>query len=160
MDEIIDGLPGVFACQDDLMVHGMNPAEHFKNLHSVLLRLVEKNFRMNGAKCKIAQTSIPFLGFTIDASGIRPNRVESKSPTNLAELRSITSALQYYSRFVPHFAAHSTHRHRFHIQQSMNCHGERTEDRLHHHLQPCWCRSPSQLTSRKTTAPQIVRLPT
>ncbi len=31
--------------------------------------------------------------------------VESKSPTYFAELRSITSALQYYSRFVPHFAA-------------------------------------------------------
>ncbi len=89
----------------------MNPAEHLKNLHSLLLRLVEKNVRINGAKCKIAQTSIPFLGFTIHASGIHPNRkcmsawVESKSPTNFAELRSITSALQYYSGFVPYFAA-------------------------------------------------------
>ncbi len=31
--------------------------------------------------------------------------VESKSPTNIAELGSITSALQYYSRSVPRFAA-------------------------------------------------------
>ncbi len=106
VDEIIDGLPGVLAYQDDLIVHGMNSAEHSKNLRSLLLRLVEKNVRINGAKCKIAQTSIPFLGFTIDASGIHPNRkcmsawVESKSPTNFAELRSITSALQYYSRLV------------------------------------------------------------
>ncbi len=73
-DEMIDGLPGVLPYQDDLIVHGMNPAEHLKNLHSLLLRLVETNVRINGVKCKIAQTSIPFLGFTIDASGIHPNR--------------------------------------------------------------------------------------
>ncbi len=36
VDEIIDGLPGVLAYQDDLIVHGMNPAEHLKNLHSLL----------------------------------------------------------------------------------------------------------------------------
>ncbi len=90
VDEIIDGLPGIFAWRNDFIVHGMNPADHFKNLHSLQLRLVEKNVRINGAKCKIAQTSIPFLGFTINVSDIHPNRkrmsawVELKSPTNLA----------------------------------------------------------------------------
>ncbi len=103
----------------------MNPAEHLKNLHSLLLRLVQKNVRINGTKCKIAQTSIPFLGFTIDATGIHPNRkcmsawVESKPPTNFAELRRITSALQYYSRFVPHFAAKADCRQPF--RSSGNC---------------------------------------
>ncbi len=68
MVEIIDGLPGALVYQDDLIVCGMDPAEHLKNLHSLLLRLVEKNVRINDAKCKIAQTSIPFLGFTIDST--------------------------------------------------------------------------------------------
>ncbi len=49
VDELIDGLPGVLAYQGDLIVHGMNPAEHLKNLYSLLLRLVEKNVRNNGA---------------------------------------------------------------------------------------------------------------
>ncbi len=41
VNEIIDGLPGVLAYQDNLIVHGMNPAEHLKNPCRLLWSLLE-----------------------------------------------------------------------------------------------------------------------
>ena len=110
IDGILDGIDGVRAYQDDVIVFGRTKEEHDRRLLAVLQRFAEANVSIKPAKCLFQVTELEFLGFTISAAGYRPdpNRfrslVEAESPKNKDHLRSIMGCLQYYSRFIPNFA--------------------------------------------------------
>ena len=58
---------------DDILVYGRTRKEHDDALEEVFSALDSKEFRLNIEKCQFGRNKITFLGFCIDASGIRPN---------------------------------------------------------------------------------------
>jgi len=110
LNKITEGLEGVESYQDDVIVHGKDQESHKCRLLALLKRFLSFNVSINPAKCAFAVTEFTCLGYIINASGFSPDKnrlaplVDSSSPTNLHELRSLLGALQYYSRFIPNFA--------------------------------------------------------
>ncbi len=99
IDDIISGISGVVAYQDDIIVYGETEQEHNKRLADLLQRLAEKNFKINSSKCVFSSPSINFLGNRPDPL------VKAPSPRNFQELHSVLSSIQHHSGFIPNFAA-------------------------------------------------------
>ncbi|VDP88861.1 unnamed protein product [Echinostoma caproni] len=110
IDEVIRGLDGVLAYQDDVIVFGTTKAERDDRLLKLLERFAQKNVSIRASKCMFSSPELEFLGFTVDAKGYRPDPsrfrplTELESPRDHNQLRSIMGCLQYYSRFIPNFA--------------------------------------------------------
>ncbi len=102
IDDIISGLPGVVAYQDDIIVYGETEQEHNKRLADLLQRLAQKNAKINSSKCVFPSPSINCLGYTLDGTGVRPDGsrldplVKATSPRNFQELHSVLSSIQYH----------------------------------------------------------------
>ena len=56
-NEIFEGLPGVTAIVDDIVIYGRTREEHDRNLRSALDRVREKGIRSNPEKCTICVSS-------------------------------------------------------------------------------------------------------
>lgn len=110
MESILKDLAGVQVYLDDVIVSGADSEEHDERLAAVLARLEQHKVTLNLDKCKMRQTSVDFLGFTVSADGVAVNsdRVkvlkEMREPKNVQELQSVLGLLGFYARFVPAYA--------------------------------------------------------
>lgn len=95
---------------DDILVFGIDKAEHDRNLAWVLDKCREFNVKIKLEKCCFARKEVDYLGFVIIGNCIRPqqNKVDSisqgKPPRDKSELRSIVGKLNFYSRFIPNYS--------------------------------------------------------
>ena len=110
MTRILEGIPGVICHMDDILVHGPDMSTHDDRLQQVLSKLQESGLTLNSSKCEIQKTSLTFLGYHIDASGVRPDDKKVSAiqhfptPTCKADLRRLNGMLNQLARFVPHLA--------------------------------------------------------
>ena len=110
MDSILQGLPQVLCYLDDILITGASKEDHMRNLETVLSRLQEYGIRVNTSKCVFLQSSVEYLGHTIDSEGLHtsPKKVkeiqEAPTPRNQQELRSFLGLLHYYGKFIPNLA--------------------------------------------------------
>ncbi|VDP95409.1 unnamed protein product [Echinostoma caproni] len=110
IDEVIRGLDGVLAYQNDVIVFGTTKAEHDDRLLKLQEPFARKNVSICASKCMLSSPELEFLGFTVNAKGYRHDSshfrplTELESPRDQNQLRSIMGCLQYYPRFIPNFA--------------------------------------------------------
>ena len=106
MDTILQGLRGVVCYIDDIMVTGATTEEHLSNLGKVFLRLREYGLRLNLDKCRFLEESVEYLGYVINKEGIHTSSkkvqavLDAPPPTDLGELRSFLSLVNYYGKFI------------------------------------------------------------
>ena len=114
MDEILGDVPRVFVYIDDILVASESIEQHLGDLRHTFETLRENGLVVNKKKCLLGRSSIEFLGYMVDATGISPlpHRVEAirkiPPPTTIKELQSFLGMINYYRRFVAH-AAHHMH---------------------------------------------------
>lgn len=76
----------------------------------VLNKLQSAGLRLNPDKCQFSKEEISYLGFSIDKNGLSKNDSNIQSvlnapiPTNLSQVRAFIGMINYYSKFIPHFA--------------------------------------------------------
>ncbi|XP_041863718.1 uncharacterized protein K02A2.6-like [Melanotaenia boesemani] len=110
MESLLSGVPMVAVYLDDILVSGVDKADHLRNLDSVLKRLKESGLRLRRNKCTLLQDEVEYLGYRVDAQGLHPvaKKVkaiqEAPAPTNVTELKSFLGLLNYYHRFLPNLA--------------------------------------------------------
>lgn len=106
MDQMLSGLPGVFAYLDDIIIATATLDEHISILFQLFSRIQKFGLKIQMDKCSFLQTEIKFLGHIITPDGIRPNPSRSDAirkmpePTDASSLRSFLGALNYYGRFI------------------------------------------------------------
>jgi len=111
IDQVIEGLVGVIAYQDDLLVYSESEADHQQLLHALLDRLQQFNVRINSKKSTFFKRSIQYLGFCLSGEGLQPDPekvapiAKTPRPEDVVALRSFLGAVQYYSRFIPQFSS-------------------------------------------------------
>ena len=94
MDEMLKGIDGVMCYIDDIMICSKTEAEHYEILRQVFQSLQEHNDHARINKCCFLQSSIDYLGHTIDREGVHPTQSKVEAllhapvPTNVAELQS------------------------------------------------------------------------
>lgn len=110
LDSILRDLPYVFAYIDDILVASKTPAEHEEHLRQLFRRLSKHGIQLNLAKCKFGVPEVEFLGYLVNADGIRPlpTRVQAildyPKPTNVLELQRFLGMVNFYAKCLPNTA--------------------------------------------------------
>lgn len=100
----------IFAYLDDIIVVSSSFEEHVSLLISVLDKLKGAGLTINLEKCEFFRSQLKYLGYVVDASGLRtdPDKVEAilnyATPTNRKELKRFLGTATWYRRFVPNFS--------------------------------------------------------
>nr|XP_050038257.1 uncharacterized protein K02A2.6-like [Dermacentor andersoni] len=105
MDSVLNGLPGVQAYFDDVLVaeKGNNGR---KNLKAVLLRFREYAVKLRKDKCTFRMPEVSYHGCKISTGGLQPLDknmdavIRAPTPKNVSELRSYLGLLTYFSKFL------------------------------------------------------------
>ena len=110
MSIILEGIDGVVAYQDDIIIYGKDQQQHDQRLNVVLQKLKESGLALNEKKCEYSKPSIVFLGHVISKDGTAPDPSKTKAiremspPTKVSELRSILGMIQYLGKYVPNLS--------------------------------------------------------
>lgn len=102
--------PKVFCYLDDIIVTSSSFEEHIEILKEVFLRLKEANLTINLEKCEFFKTSLKYLGFVVDGTGLRtdPNKVSCMinypRPTTTTEVKRFVGMTSWYRKFICHFS--------------------------------------------------------
>lgn len=100
----------VFAYLDDIIVVSKEFDEHVTLLQQVLEKLHSANLTVNLEKCQFFRNNLRYLGYVVDAQGLRtdPEKVESilnfPTPSNKKEVKRFLGTASWYRRFIPHFS--------------------------------------------------------
>ena len=111
MDELLKGIPGVAVFLDDILVSGSSHAEHESRLCEVLSRLECVGLKLHPTKCSFGVSRVTYLGFSIDASGLKPTKekleaiLNAPEPKDVTQLRSYLGMLNFYRKFLVRAAA-------------------------------------------------------
>ena len=110
MSEILEGISGVVCHMDDVLIHGKSQEGHDQTLLTVLRRLEATGITLNRDKCVFSTTSVSFLGYTIDSTGIQPDPhkteaiLKFRQPENVTEVRRFLGMANQMSKFIPNLA--------------------------------------------------------
>ena len=90
---------------DDLNIASINDEEHIKAIREFFERLKQHNLKIKITKCLFFKDEIEFIGHTISAEGIKPNKKYIKNvlqltePTNKKEVRTYCGFVQWLSKY-------------------------------------------------------------
>ncbi|KAI2650239.1 Retrovirus-related Pol polyprotein from transposon 17.6 [Labeo rohita] len=107
IDEIYEGLPGVVAIVDDVLVYGKTKEEHDRNLRSMLERSRKKGVCLNPEKRTVCVPEVSYFGHRLTPDGIKPDPQkvaaikEMTPPKDRAELETILGMVNYLAKFAP-----------------------------------------------------------
>ena len=95
---------------DDIIVYGVNQAEHDERLEAVLIRLQEASVTLNGEKCEFSKATIKFLRQLACKEGVSadPGKVSAvkhiAEPTNIHELRQFLGMVNQSGKYILNLA--------------------------------------------------------
>ena len=107
IDQVIRGLPFVYAYLDDILIASKDENEHENHLKQLFERLNEYGVIINPAKSQFGKTNVNFLSFEISAEGIRPTSEKTAAfanytrPTDVKGLLRFLGAVNFYNRLIP-----------------------------------------------------------
>jgi transposase InsO family protein len=98
---------------DDIIIWSSSFEEHMELLEEVFSRLRDAGLKLNLKKCKLFASTIKYLGFIINESGVHadPAKIVAITnyprPANSSDLRRFYGMASYLRRHIPHFAEHA-----------------------------------------------------
>ncbi|XP_076663692.1 uncharacterized protein LOC143366464 [Andrena cerasifolii] len=107
IDEITRDLDFVHAYIDDFLIASFDERQHLEHLDILFKRLSEDGVVINPTKCTFGIKEIIFLGYTVNADGIKPlaKRVEAivnfPKPATIKQLRGFLGMINFHRRFIP-----------------------------------------------------------
>ncbi|BHF58389.1 hypothetical protein SprV_0100134100 [Sparganum proliferum] len=111
IDEVLRGLSFTYVYIDVILVACSSAEEHASHLRQISDRFQQHGLQLNVDKCIFDVYFLDFLGHHVDQHGITPllEKVQSilsfPVPKTLTQLRRLIGLLNYYRRFIPHYAA-------------------------------------------------------
>lgn len=100
-----------YACAYLDIIFSLTWEEHLEHLEKVCKQLQAAGLTIDPAKCALAQTETPYLGFIIGGGVIKPqiNKVDAiqscPMPQTRKQLRSFLGMAGFYHQFIPNFSA-------------------------------------------------------
>lgn len=107
IDSILRGLDFCYAYLDDILVASETEQQHLEHLRQVFQRLDENGIVINPSKCTLGATTVNFLGYVVNESGVKPpeEKVDAirnfPKPVSIKQLRAFLGMVNFYRRFLP-----------------------------------------------------------
>ena len=107
VDQVIRGLPFVYAYIDGILIASESPEQHEVHLRLLFARFQQYSVVINPSKCSFGVSELQFLGHHINELGISPlpEKVtviqDYPQPTSLKKLRGFLGLVNFYRRFIP-----------------------------------------------------------
>ena len=95
---------------DDVLIFGKDVQEHDARLEQVLHQIQAAGATLNQEKCQFCKSSIKFLGYLVDATGILPNPNRTSAianmptPENISELKRFMGMINQLGKFSSNLA--------------------------------------------------------
>ena len=95
---------------DDVLIHSATFMQHLNNLDEVFNAYTKAGLKLNPKKCKFLQGKIDYLGHTVSAQGIEPQKAylevikDWPVPTTLKDIEVFMGKAGYYRKFIYQFA--------------------------------------------------------
>lgn len=102
--------PHVFVYLDDVVVVTQTFEDHVSVLKEIFERLYKANITVSWEKCQFCRPEMRYLGYIVDARGLRVDgdkvkaMLELPKPKSVTEVRRIVGTFSWYRRFVPDFS--------------------------------------------------------
>lgn len=93
----------------DILIYSPSMEKHVVHLRTVLELLRKHSLFIKRSKCKVAKTSVKYLGHVITTNGVEADREKIRAmtdwpvPRNIKALRGFLGLTGYYRRFVTHY---------------------------------------------------------
>ena len=110
MNEVLAGVPQVYAYLDDIIVISSDLKEHIRLLKLVFDRLRLHGLVVNQDKCVFVVSSLKFLGHRVTVEGLSPLEDKAQGildyaqPRTKRQLRRFLGMVQFYAKFIPRCA--------------------------------------------------------
>ena len=107
MNYIFKDLDFVTVYIDDILIASENQQQHKKHLRLVFKKLLEFNLKLNLKKCKIAVSSLKYMGYEINGKGLKPlpeyikKLLDIPTPKNIKEVERLLGLVQFLGWFIP-----------------------------------------------------------
>lgn len=99
---------------DDLIIYSDSFEQHERHIDKVLRLFLENGIKLRAKKCNFAATSLTFLGFVVGNGQVKPDEskiqaiVDFPKPVTKSDLRSFLGLINFYMRFAPALAEHTS----------------------------------------------------
>ena len=96
---------------DDIIIISKTFSEHLRILGLVFDRLKNAGLIVSEEKCHFCKPELKYLGYIVDAKGLRPDPEKVQAilnivpPQNITEIRRFIGTASWYRRFVPNFSS-------------------------------------------------------
>ncbi|XP_064629293.1 uncharacterized protein K02A2.6-like [Lineus longissimus] len=107
LKEALDGLPGIAAIHDDILIYGKDETDHDRHLEALLQRCREKGIKLNRDKLKVRLNAVPFMGHILTDQGLKmdPSKLEAirkmPAPQDKQGVRRLLGMINYLQKFAP-----------------------------------------------------------
>lgn len=110
MERLLVNCKNIVVYLDDILIYGRTQEELECHVAEVKKVLKSNNLTINEEKSMYNQTSVDFLGFTIDGTGILPMKTKIsdiklfQTPKDTSEVRSFLGMMTFISPFIKNFS--------------------------------------------------------
>ncbi|PFX15009.1 Transposon Ty3-I Gag-Pol polyprotein [Stylophora pistillata] len=116
VNQALEGLSGVLAIADDILVYGVGSneqeatASHNRNLEALLQRCRERGIALNRDKLNLKRKEVPFMGHVLTPHGVKMDPDKAKAvrdmpkPEDVEGIQRINGFVNYLAKFPPGLA--------------------------------------------------------
>ena len=110
MEYVFQGFHNTVIYLDDVLIGSGTWDSHLQHLDQALGRMKRHNLKIGLRKCKFAEPSVEYLGYTISAGRIKPGEEKTAAVKNFAppqtvkEIRRFTGLCNYFRQFIRGYA--------------------------------------------------------
>ena len=107
MDHTLEGIEGVRARMDVILVAASTEEEPDEILACIVAHAAQPNLTQNFDKCQIKRNRVNYGGHTVTANDLEPNKEKVKAiqempePRSKEEIRWFLGMVQYLGKFIP-----------------------------------------------------------
>ncbi len=110
LEYVFQGFHNAVIYLDDVLIGSRTWDSHLQHLDQALARMKQHNLKIRLRKCKFAEPSVEYLGYTISSGRINPGEEKTAAVKNFAppqtvkEIRCFTGLCNYFCQFIRGYA--------------------------------------------------------